>query len=67
MINSMIDNVIDDSDVAELQKIYCEMDAEGKKKVIIAATQLLSAQKNLEKKAANGDGHVSANPRDKND
>ena len=63
----MIDNIIDDSDVAELQKIYSEMDAKGKKKVIMAASQLLNAQKNLEKKATNGDGHISANPRDKND
>ena len=59
--------MIDDSDVDELQQIYGKMDAEGKKKMIMAATQLLSAQKKLEKKATNGDVSISANPRKNKD
>ena len=37
------------SDVNELQEIYCQMNAEGKKRMMAAATELLGVQTNLSK------------------
>jgi len=39
-----------DSEIAELQKIYNELDKEGKEKMIASATMLLNVQKTLENK-----------------
>jgi len=40
----------EDLQAIELQKIYQQADAEGKKKIAEAAVQLLNAQKSLEEK-----------------
>jgi len=36
------------SEIIELHKIYQEMDAKGRKKITLAASQLLKAQKSFE-------------------
>jgi hypothetical protein len=36
------------TEITELHKIYQEMDTEGRKKITVAASQLLKAQKSFE-------------------
>ena len=42
------------TEIAELQEIYLEMDAEGKKKMTVAAAQLLKVQKSFEENGRRG-------------
>jgi hypothetical protein len=38
----------EETEIAELHKIYQEMDTEGRKRITVAASQLLEAQKSFE-------------------